>query len=87
MSDFINNLLNENKNALTCLENEENISLSNFLIKKIRKIKIATVLWTSKNGCQDIFGLINLIIKLINYFFHSSSYFLLPTIQEASHEE
>ena len=59
--------------STSCLADEETVPLSNFLIKEIRRIKIDTVLVDSKNGCQNIFDVINLIIKLINYFFSSSS--------------
>ena len=59
--------------STSCLANEEAIPLSNFLIKEIQRIKIDTVLVDSKNGCQNIFDVINLIIKLINYFFSSPS--------------
>ena len=55
------------------LANEETIPLSNFLIKEIQKIKISTVLVDSKKRHHFIFQLINLIIKLINYFFSSPS--------------
>ena len=59
--------------SASCLANEETIPLSNFLIKKIQRIKIDTVLETSEKRHHFIFQLINLIIKLINYFFSSPS--------------
>ena len=64
--------------SASCLANEETIPLSNFLIKEIQKIKMDTVLVDSKNGCQNIFDVINLIIKLINYFFSSPSDIFFP---------
>ena len=64
--------------STSCLANEEAIPLSNFLIKEIQRIKIDTVLVDSKNGCQNIFDVINLIIKLINYFFSSPSDIFFP---------
>lgn len=54
--------------SASCLANEETIPLPNFLIKKIQRIKISTVLETSKKRHHLLFSLINLIIKLINKF-------------------
>ena len=70
--NFLNGKFGEEYKSLLVPQNKDRIPLSNFLIKKIPRIKITAVLAVSKNRCQVIFDLINLIIKLINYFFSSS---------------
>ncbi len=69
--NFFNRKLAEKYKSSLVPQNQYRIPLSNFLIKKILRIKIATVLTASKNRYRIIFDLINLIIKLINYFFSS----------------
>jgi len=57
-----------------CLENAENIPLSNFLIKKIQNIKIPPFLGNSEKRGLLIFLIINLIIKLLNKFYTTTPY-------------
>ncbi len=57
-----------------CLENSENIPLSNFFIKKIQNIKIPPFLGNSEKRGLPIFLIINLIIKLLNKFYTTTPY-------------
>ena len=76
--NFLNGKLGEEYKSSLVPQNEYRIPLSNFLIKEILRIKITAVLAVSKNGCQIFFDAINLIIKLINYFFSSSADTFFP---------
>ncbi len=76
--EFLYKKMSKKYKSVDVLQNEDTIPSSNFLIKKIQRIKIDTALVASKNGCQMIFELINLLIKLLNYFFSSLPFILFP---------
>jgi len=70
---FINEIPEKYKSA-TVLRNPYSIPFSNFLIKKIQKIKIRAVLEASEKSEKEGKALINLIIKLIKEFNTSPSH-------------